>query len=574
MITPAGSFIDNPSSGGGAAGVSSLNSETGAVVIVAGSGITVTPAGQNITIAATGGGGTSFGRNIIAATTYTTLASDIGKVLDIQTSSATTVTIGSQVFSTPAFVQARSSTFTSTGSSVALAFTSNNAAGNFIVVMAGGIVGTGVGVTDTNGNTYHQIYLDTATYGSGNARTAWYALNCAGGANTVTVSWTGTPTFSAGLCIAEYSGVALTFGGAPDQSAGATGSGSPWTTASITTTQSEELILAFGTEGNGSTTGPAAPFTQRATISSSSVVDAMGERVVSATGSYSATGTGAGGSFSTWIASFKAFLVSSTFFSGFIQNDGTSIVTITTQTGLINGKASIVLEPGQGCAIGTDGTNFTAVVTAYLGADEIPYTAGSLDDEFLGTSLSGSWTQVNFTGSAATAVSKSLLSFTADGVADKNAAIVQTAPATPWTVVAKITAASQALAAGYRAGSILVIASGSVTTSKCILFSFKWGNSGSLQFGQDNFTNITTYSSTPNTVTPVAGSLPPTIWIKLANDGTTFTFSYSVDGTNYWTLWTYLVATFTGTIGNVGLNVAGTSTAPTTYSFDYFRRTV
>ena len=37
--------------GGGGGGVSSLNGETGAVTIVAGSNITVTPAGQNITIA-------------------------------------------------------------------------------------------------------------------------------------------------------------------------------------------------------------------------------------------------------------------------------------------------------------------------------------------------------------------------------------------------------------------------------------------------------------------------------------------------------------------------------------------
>lgn len=40
---------------GGTAGVSSVNSITGAVVLVAGSGISITPAGQNITIAATGG---------------------------------------------------------------------------------------------------------------------------------------------------------------------------------------------------------------------------------------------------------------------------------------------------------------------------------------------------------------------------------------------------------------------------------------------------------------------------------------------------------------------------------------
>lgn len=55
MATDYGSFEWPPSgSGGGGGGVSSLNGETGAVNIVAGTGISVTPAGQNITIANTG----------------------------------------------------------------------------------------------------------------------------------------------------------------------------------------------------------------------------------------------------------------------------------------------------------------------------------------------------------------------------------------------------------------------------------------------------------------------------------------------------------------------------------------
>lgn len=48
-------YIDLPLDGSGAAGVSSLNGETGALNIVAGTGITVTPAGQTITIASTSG---------------------------------------------------------------------------------------------------------------------------------------------------------------------------------------------------------------------------------------------------------------------------------------------------------------------------------------------------------------------------------------------------------------------------------------------------------------------------------------------------------------------------------------
>lgn len=42
--------------GGSGTFVSSLNGETGAVTLVAGSNITITPSGSNITIASTGGG--------------------------------------------------------------------------------------------------------------------------------------------------------------------------------------------------------------------------------------------------------------------------------------------------------------------------------------------------------------------------------------------------------------------------------------------------------------------------------------------------------------------------------------
>ena len=51
----AGNLSWGPGAGAGA--VSSLNSLTGSLSILAGSGITVTPSGSNITIAATGGGG-------------------------------------------------------------------------------------------------------------------------------------------------------------------------------------------------------------------------------------------------------------------------------------------------------------------------------------------------------------------------------------------------------------------------------------------------------------------------------------------------------------------------------------
>ena len=45
-----------PSGGGSGSGVTSLNGLTGALTLVAGTGITITPSGSNITIASTGSG--------------------------------------------------------------------------------------------------------------------------------------------------------------------------------------------------------------------------------------------------------------------------------------------------------------------------------------------------------------------------------------------------------------------------------------------------------------------------------------------------------------------------------------
>lgn len=55
MATDA--WIELPVETGGGSGVSSINGETGAINLLPGTGITITPSGQNITIAATGGGG-------------------------------------------------------------------------------------------------------------------------------------------------------------------------------------------------------------------------------------------------------------------------------------------------------------------------------------------------------------------------------------------------------------------------------------------------------------------------------------------------------------------------------------
>lgn len=69
----ANNYVDLPSlsGGGGGSGVSSLNSLTGALSLIAGSNITITPAGSNITISSSGGGIASINSDSTSAQALT-----------------------------------------------------------------------------------------------------------------------------------------------------------------------------------------------------------------------------------------------------------------------------------------------------------------------------------------------------------------------------------------------------------------------------------------------------------------------------------------------------------------------
>lgn len=80
-------------SNGSAGGVTSLNSLTGALSIVAGSNITVTPSGSSITIAASGGGSSAPTVNAQTGTTYTLALTDANNRVTLSNTSAITLTI-------------------------------------------------------------------------------------------------------------------------------------------------------------------------------------------------------------------------------------------------------------------------------------------------------------------------------------------------------------------------------------------------------------------------------------------------------------------------------------------------
>jgi len=55
-------------------------------------------------------------------------------------------------------------------------------------------------------------------------------------------------------------------------------------------------------------------------------------------------------------------------FYGFIQNNGTGVVTVTPATGLINNQSTFTLQPGEGSTFATDNSNYTALTWVSGGA--------------------------------------------------------------------------------------------------------------------------------------------------------------------------------------------------------------
>lgn len=301
-----------------------------------------------------------FNRRVISTTTYLTVLSDIGKALDVQTSSATAITIAAPA-GAPAFVQAVQATGTT--ASLVQAYSSNNIAGNLLVMVTRVYNGGSATytVTDTLGNTWVKAPGGFLSHSTASVD-LWYVANCLGGPNTVTLTITNPVSTFPRFIIAEYSGIATV--SALDTQSGAQGTGTISNSGNIITAQASELLVGF-TENettSGTANTPNAGFSAvRAFTTNRDLY--LYDQTVSSTGTYSFGSTwGVSVGWGDFIAAFKAPL-SVTPFSGFIQNNGTAVVTITPANGLlINGKASIALSPGQGVTIASDGAAFTAIL--------------------------------------------------------------------------------------------------------------------------------------------------------------------------------------------------------------------
>lgn len=150
--------------------------------------------------------------------------------------------------SAPTYVQGASATPQSTMTSVSCAFSSAERAGDLVVVFAGwnDSVTNISSVTDSLHNTYTRAIGPTRELGSA-TQSAYYALDVAGGGNTVTVAFGGRAPF-VDLRVAEYSGLEVF-----DRAVGSSGSSGSSSSSPLTGVGAGELLVASDYIGTAST---------------------------------------------------------------------------------------------------------------------------------------------------------------------------------------------------------------------------------------------------------------------------------------------------------------------------------
>jgi len=189
-----------------------------------------------------------------------------------------------------------------------------------------------------------------------------------------------------------------------------------------------------------------------------------------------------------------------------------------------HGNKFVVVNPAETGLI-FDTPVIVATLPDWLGIhpDASPASPNALDDEFNVTgSLPVAWTWQN-QGTATAALAKSRLGLTI--LADASLtikSILQTAPATPWTVTAQISINCKTPANFVKGGLML-------RDSSSKLFFYGLQFSTTLGVALVKFTNDTTFSSNVNS----HNTLHNSIYLRITDNGTNTIFSYSYDGNSF-----------------------------------------
>jgi hypothetical protein len=270
-----------------------------------GTPVTITGTGFLTGATVTFGGTSATGVTVVSATsiTATAPAHAAGTVNIVVTNTDTlngTLSNGYTYTAGISFVQAATgpATIQSSNTSVAVAYSAVQTAGDLNIVVVGWGDTTSLNVNtvmDTRGNIYTRAIGPTTT--TGLQQSIYYAKNVAAGANTVTVTFNKAAAYP-DVRILEYSGLDKT---SPlDTGAAASGSGTAANSGTAITTSASELIFGAGTT--------ATAFSSAGSGFVSRMINAYGniaeDRIVAATGSYSAT---ANNNSSGWVMQVVTF---------------------------------------------------------------------------------------------------------------------------------------------------------------------------------------------------------------------------------------------------------------------------
>ena len=245
------------------------------------------------------------------------------------------------------FVQLNSSTPQSPQTSVLIPYNAPQFAGDLNIVVVGwnDVSHTVSSVTDTLGNHYTAAAGPTQNSAGGLSQTIYYAKNISAagaGANTVTVTFNAAAAYP-DIRILEYSGASVT---APvDITSSATGNSATSATTAVTTTNANDLLFAANMVSTG-TPGSGSGFTSRLITSPDG--DIVEDRLVTATGSYSATApvSPAG----AWVIQMVALSA--------LSAPGPTVTSVSPGSG----------AAGGGTAVAITGTNFVSGATVSFGS--------------------------------------------------------------------------------------------------------------------------------------------------------------------------------------------------------------
>jgi hypothetical protein len=323
--------------------------------------------------------------------------------------------------STITYIQGNYATPQTAQTKVIVTFTAPQAAGDLNVVVVGWNDSTSVvrTVSDKSGNTYARAIGPTVVSGS-LSQSIYYAKNigaAAAGANSVTVSFSAAAA-SPDIRILQYRGVDPN--SPVDVAAAGSGSTSTSSTATARTSNAADLIFGANTVRT-LTIGPGSSFTRR--LLSSPDGDIAEDRIVTATGSYSATAPL--NSSGPWVMQMVAFRSmpeafsstslslrpSSLNFGNVVIGSTSALPVLATNTG--KGSLTLSVPKVTGTAFSVSGFTLPLALSAgqtkSFSVDFHPTTAGSFKGSIsLASNAANSPTVVMLSGTAVKPYSVSL----------------------------------------------------------------------------------------------------------------------------------------------------------------------